>query len=352
MKVIGFAGTAKNTGKTTAASRVLSALRDNGSRITITSIGYDGEDIDNVTGLPKPLYYLKAGDIIATATECLRPAKPSSYKILEGTDIQTILGEIQIVEILEDDTYRLAGPNRRTDLEQILRRFAAHRSDFSLIDGALNRIVPMICADGLVLSTGAAFDEDIQSTAFHVAAIAHIFTYKKIKNLEKRKNIHLQMGDGETITIRSSSLISEDIYGKIQAQIRAARVVTRLTIPGACYPELLERLLDDLPDNTVFRELVFGNPLYLIASGNPLVWKETLMKFEARGCNIGYSEMIPLLFITVSPFYPRYIHNSHIYEAAYVDAKLIQEEIKSKVSGLPVINIEEIHDPELLSLIS
>ncbi len=350
MKVIGFAGTAKNTGKTTTASKVLSTLRDIGSRVAITSIGYDGENIDNVTGLPKPLYYLKAGDIIATASQCLKTAKSHTYRLLEDTQIQTILGAIQIVEILENNTYTLAGPNRRTDLEQILKILSAHHADFTLVDGALNRIVPMICADGLVLSTGAAFDEDVQSIALHAAGISYLFQYKQVRNVERHKNIHLQLENGESISIRSSSLITQDSFDKIQSHLHKG--IRRLTIPGACYPEMLSKLLVNMPAKNIPQELILGNPLYLIASGSPTIWKETLASYESHGFAIGYLETLPLLFITVNPFFPRFIQASHTYESAYVDAERLQAEIISYVPGIRVINVQEVNNQQLLSLLN
>ena len=350
MKVIGFAGTAKNTGKTTTASKVLSSLRNQGARIAVTSIGYDGENIDNVTGLPKPLYYLKSGDIIATASQCLKPASASSYKIIYETDVQTILGAIQVVEIIQPNTYTLAGPNRRSDLEIVLEILLQNQVDYTLIDGALNRIVPMICADGLVISTGASFDDQINNIAAHAEGLAHLFNYATVKPGEKYKHIHLALTNGEMVSIPSSSLISQEIYEKLYAQ--ALKGYDRLTIPGACYPDLLTKLLEKLPSTQNHKELVLGNPLYLIASGNPILWKETLQKYENTGYKISYCETLPLLFMTVNPFYPRYIQSTHTYTAAYINAAELLHEIQSHLKNTIIINVEEITSSELLNLIN
>jgi len=350
MKVIGFAGTAKNTGKTTTASKVLSSLRDEGACVAVTSIGYDGENIDNVTGLPKPLYYLKAGDIIATAAQCLKNISPSSYKFLYETEVQTILGAIQVIEIREPNTYTLAGPNRRSDLEIILKILKENHADFTLIDGALNRIVPMICADGIVISTGAAFDEQISSVAAHASGLSNLFTYQKVIPVDKHKHIHLVMDDGQTLSIPSSSLISQEVFEKLKAH--CSNGFERLTIPGACYPDLLLKLFSTLPQASRPRELVLGNPLFLIASGNPVTWQEVLLNIETAGNKIGYCETLPLLFMTVNPFYPRYMQSTHTYEAAYVNASELLHEIEKKVINSPVINVEQITNQNLLHLLS
>jgi hypothetical protein len=53
--VVGIAGTAKNTGKTTTLSAIMGEARKEPALVLgLTSIGYDGEGFDNVTGLPKP----------------------------------------------------------------------------------------------------------------------------------------------------------------------------------------------------------------------------------------------------------------------------------------------------------
>ena len=49
-KAIGILGTAKNTGKTTTFNFLLEWSNLKSIRVGLTSIGYDGEDIDNITG--------------------------------------------------------------------------------------------------------------------------------------------------------------------------------------------------------------------------------------------------------------------------------------------------------------
>jgi cobyric acid synthase len=47
MKSVGIIGTAKNDGKTTTLSALLRSLKNR--KIAVTGIGYDGEEIDNIT---------------------------------------------------------------------------------------------------------------------------------------------------------------------------------------------------------------------------------------------------------------------------------------------------------------
>jgi len=57
--IVGIAGTAKNTGKTTTTSAILDELYNMEIPIGLTSIGYDGEEIDNITRLPKPRLFVR-----------------------------------------------------------------------------------------------------------------------------------------------------------------------------------------------------------------------------------------------------------------------------------------------------
>ncbi len=207
MKTFGFAGTAKNTGKTTTALAVLEQSRLSGNKNAITSIGYDGESLDHITGLPKPRYQLLPGELIATSRECLE-ASPARCKVLVETGIDTVLGAILIAEVQQAGLVLLAGPNRESDLRLVLKEFAALGAEFTIVDGALNRIVPLICADGLVLATGAAFNQDAQQIAIHAAAVERIFHLPQSAAKAPDSVILIQYADGSTCTLPGGSLIN------------------------------------------------------------------------------------------------------------------------------------------------
>ena len=111
--IIGIAGTAKNTGKTTTTSVILGELYEKKIQVGLTSIGYDGEEIDNITGLPKPRLLLNKGTILATAEKCLK-AGSAVYDILETTNITTPLGKICIVKVVEEGLAVVAGPTKQS----------------------------------------------------------------------------------------------------------------------------------------------------------------------------------------------------------------------------------------------
>ena len=52
----------------------------------------------------------------------------------------------------------------------------------TMVDGALNRLAALTLSDGLVLSTGAAYDERIPELAAHAAAVESLFHYPQVRH--------------------------------------------------------------------------------------------------------------------------------------------------------------------------
>jgi hypothetical protein len=114
---LGIAGTAKNTGKTTTTTAaILQELRMRGVPLFITSIGYDGENLDNITGLPKPKLRVELGDIIATAAKCFK-ISTASFRMLAETEVCTPLGKVWIAEVKKPGLAVTAGPGGKVRIQ-------------------------------------------------------------------------------------------------------------------------------------------------------------------------------------------------------------------------------------------
>lgn len=342
MLTIGFAGTAKNTGKTTAALELVAQCRQDGLPIALTSIGYDGELRDNITGLPKPRYSLLPGEWVATTERGLRSGT-ATMRVLDGTGVQTALGEVLLAEIVEPGLVVLSGPNRRADIQIILERLEGLGVAVTIVDGALNRLVPMMCADGLVLSTGAAFDERIPWLAEHARALTGLFRYPVFRHLACPATIHLVYGDRPPLKLTHSSLLGEASLVELFTAIEPRP--TAIVIPHACDPGLVERLLERYPQARESR-WVFGDPLKLIASGSPLTWERVL-----EGLVAAYLDTIPLHCLTVNPFYPCYQPQTGRYEAGWVDKTGLLRAVGEEVVQTPVFDLRQAPTPDLLDLI-
>lgn len=150
-------GMTKNTGKTVALNHLLAQAAAGRLSVGVSSIGRDGEDRDQVFCVPKPPVRVWPGSLVATARDTLQRAKVR-YKLLEPTGIDSPMGEILVVKVLDYGEMEIAGASRGSDQRQVISRLQRCGAALVLLDGALGRsqhASPAI-ADGVILATGAA----------------------------------------------------------------------------------------------------------------------------------------------------------------------------------------------------
>ncbi|GAB4280153.1 MAG: hypothetical protein Kow0029_24510 [Candidatus Rifleibacteriota bacterium] len=175
-RCIAIIGMEKNTGKTTVLNRILSAKPALDS-VAVTSIGFDGEEIDRVTGTNKPVIFVGRGTLVATAGSLLACCD-TTREILACTGIHTALGEVVVFRALSDGYIRLAGPSitsQMKDLVDILRALGAKKV---FIDGAAARksSAAIDAADACILATGGALSPSIEEVANQTAFSAKLLT--------------------------------------------------------------------------------------------------------------------------------------------------------------------------------
>jgi hypothetical protein len=153
MLSLGVLGTAKNTGKTTTLNALLKCLSK--KLLALTSIGFDGEDLDHITGLPKPKVFVEEGSFVVTSEEA---AKHSTARLhlLRRFEIRTALGSICLYRVRGSGTVVLVGPYSSEDLLTIKEVLEKDMVEVFLIDGAINRIVPFQHSDFVILAVGAS----------------------------------------------------------------------------------------------------------------------------------------------------------------------------------------------------
>ena len=174
---VSVVGMEKNTGKTECLNYVLKSLHKEGKRhIAVTSIGMDGEDVDQLYGNRKPDITLEAGTVFGTSEKHFRERRIEA-EILDVTDINTSLGHVVTARALRRGKVILSGPVRTSEMRLWIDSVARFGVDITLLDGALSRLSsasPAVC-DGLILSTGAAYSINIpelcRATAFQVELI-------------------------------------------------------------------------------------------------------------------------------------------------------------------------------------
>jgi hypothetical protein len=180
---ISIIGTAKNAGKTTVLNQIISEYKQ--EQIAITSIGLDGEKIDNVTNKPKPRIKVYKHTLVATATDCLKDFS-CSYVLYEKTNIKTGLGNIVIVEATSTGLVLLAGPSTKSDMVKLVHLLQKYNPLNIFIDGALFRksLAATSLSDGLILSTGASYHNDIKTVVKDTKSVVDQFNIKPIKRFD------------------------------------------------------------------------------------------------------------------------------------------------------------------------
>lgn len=350
MKTLGFVGTAKNTGKTTTALHMLDLVARLGLRTALTSIGYDGENTDHVTGLPKPRYHAAEGMVIATAEPCLKYGT-AEYSDLQPTGLKTILGEIIIATVRTPGYVVLAGPNRKLDIIILLDLLREKDIQLTFLDGALNRLAAMVLADGMILSTGAAFDERIDVITDHASAMESLFDYRQYKHVTGRDEmvVTFRTGKGKVEQLPYSSVMDEISMERVAGWL-VSETPGELLIPGVFSPSLFKLMLERYGSKLTGNSFLFFSPLNLLASGDPLIWRDCFGRLSALHCKIAYLSPIPLHFITINPFYPEYLQKTGNYIPAYVDKVHLLRDSRDKIKNTPIMDIFQPPHPDLLSL--
>lgn len=338
---LGIAGTAKNTGKTTATAAVIQELRARGVGFYLTSIGYDGENLDNVTGLPKPKLRVEPGDVVATAEKCLSASTAGLEKI-ESTDIQTPLGRIYIAKATKSGLVVTAGPNKSAEVRELAAMIARLGPGVTIFDGALNRIAPMVETDGFILATGASRTPDIPRLAQETGVIWQLSTLAAVPRaleLAERKMSQVTLLDADLDIIKEwpmTSLLAEKDLDLVLAEQMPK--YGYLYVPGIIGERVLLTLADRLANQPRPFILAFADPVKLLVSGDPLRYHELIEAVERSGAVVGVVKRVPLLAVTINPFYPEYRVETKAYKPAFVDFTRLQVAVRGSVQ-VPVYNV-------------
>ena len=319
--IIGVVGTAKNTGKTTTLSFLLvQAIRRNIS-VGITSIGYDGEDIDTVTSLPKPRMTLEPGMLVTTAERCLTLAT-AGYDILSRTGIQTALGEILLLKITRRGLVVTAGPHKRSLIDPVCDALLRHGAMMIFVDGALNRIAPMGAADRIIFTTGAARNTDPDLLAVEMTSIEQMLALPRSTQPNADRECDM--------------LLDADDVREVVATLPAERV--QLNIRRMVSLSALRAIEGVMESRIAPLELLLPDPMVLLLAGEPVQTNAVLQNLRARQCHITFSHAPVLAAITVNPFFP--LLELFTYTTSYIDKHRLLSAMQQAVS-VPVYNVKE-----------
>lgn len=302
MSVVAVMGMTKNTGKTVTLNHLLACAAAERIDVGLTSIGRDGEDSDAVFSIPKPPVFVWPGTVVATARDTLVRSKVRT-RLLAGTGIDSPMGEVVLVQVLEHGEMEVAGASRSHDQQraiELLRRCGASQV---FLDGALGRsqhASPAI-ADGVVLATGAAIGggvgDVLRKTRDRLAILSIPEAEPALRaacaELFASQGVGLWTRDGAPLW--QASIASLNAAEALLAQDRAE--VGRVAVTGAVGRKLWAAFL-------TLAERHRGL-LVMVADGTRLfVDAADLGALAARGAVLCAWRGIRLAGVTVNPFSP------------------------------------------------
>lgn len=157
---LAIAGTVKNAGKTTALNHLVDRFHAAGETLGLSSVGRDGEAVDQLTNRPKPRIRPPVGALVATSHESALYSQ-ATLRLVEPTPFRTALGPVGIYRVEGPGYVEVAGPVKVKEAAAVLERLAALGSSKILLDGAADRRAFIAAGvDGFVLATGLVLAED------------------------------------------------------------------------------------------------------------------------------------------------------------------------------------------------
>ncbi len=330
MKVLGIAGTAKNTGKTTTTMALIETAGIKSIPLAVTSIGLDGEEFDQVTGLPKPRLSLPEGAYLVTAERCVHGGT-AKLEVLQELRAKTPLGNLQLTRVNQGGRVLMAGPNNRRDLNEAVQNLEGKGAEFLIVDGALNRMAPLAGTDVFVLATGAARSSNLATLRRETEVLVRVLQLPRGIPGEKSAHSYLLTEDGKR-ALGTDSLLSRERIKKIFKNTgEAKKIYIKGVLTGEAFSELNRSL------TPAGCQLIVSNPINLLLGEDLQELAKALDNWENRGGKIGVKFDLPLRAITINPFFPDWQERGRFYQPRYVEEDELKNAFQSL--GVPVINV-------------
>ena len=325
---IAIIGMCKNAGKTEVLNYLIKRYSNADDILGLTSIGRDGEALDQATFTKKPKIFVNQGTLIATAKKSLFLCD-FTKEILYTTGIKTPMGEVVIVRALSAGYADIAGASMVQELvkvKELLYSFGASRL---LIDGALSRksLSSPILTDGIILSTGAALSKSVTRVISETVHTVRLFSLEPIED-ERLKSLAEKNGENNVVVIINRDYSTATL--KVISSLHCSKELIDSLAEDSSYVLINGAVTDKLLiDLLAKRQLL--NKLTLIVQDPTklLISEDALAKFLHTGASIKVLKKSPLLAVTINPTSPSgYDFNGEEFKEA------LQKRIP-----IPVINV-------------
>ena len=216
---LSIVGLEKNTGKTECLKYVLDRLPVQQKRIAVTSIGIDGETVDQVTRTQKPEIVLREGMYFGTSEAHYRQRRLVS-ELIDVSDESTSLGRVVTAKAVTGGKILLSGPSSASGLKRWMGEMHRKDIDLVIIDGALSRLssASPAVSQSMILATGAAYSANIPTLVSKTAHVVDLVNLELTSEDKIKMLLPLEKGvwfidkQGKLNSLDSVTSLSKDIH--------------------------------------------------------------------------------------------------------------------------------------------
>ena len=320
---LSIVGLEKNTGKTESLKYVLDRLPVETKRIAVTSIGIDGETVDQVTRTQKPEIVLREGMYFGTSETHYRQRRLVS-ELIDVSDECTSLGRVVSARAVTGGKILLSGPSSTTSLRRWMGEMQ-HRFDIDLIiiDGALSRMssASPAVSQSLILATGAAFSANINTLVSKTAHIVDLVNLDLTSSQNISRLMPIEKGvwfidkDNNLKGLDAATSLAKDIH------FEGMENCVTLYVAGA----LVDGFLEKVRKNKQLKQV----ELVVRDFTKVFVTPQQFRLFHKAGGRMSVLQKSKLIAVTVNPTSP----SGYVLDSDTLCGKL------SEAIGLPVYDL-------------
>ena len=319
---LSIVGLEKNTGKTECLKYVLDRLPVQTKRIAVTSIGIDGETVDQVTRTQKPEIVLREGMYFGTTEMHYRQRRLVS-ELIDVSDQTTSLGRVVTAKALTGGKILLSGPSSAIGLRRWMQEMNRFDIDLVVIDGALSRMssASPAVSQSLILATGAAYSANMATLVSKTAHVVDLVNLELTDEATRQLLMPLEKGvwfidkDGNLHGLDALTSLSQDI------RFEGMEDCKTLYVAGALVDGFLEKVRKN--KNLKQVELVVRDFTKIF------VTPQQFRLFAKAGGTIRVLQRSKLIAVTVNPVSP----SGYVLDSDILCGKL------SEAIGLPVFDL-------------
>ncbi|MBN1475276.1 hypothetical protein JXA47_00835 [Candidatus Sumerlaeota bacterium] len=326
MHSLGVISTAAGTGKTTAIDALVGEAATRGRRLAISSVGPNSQASEGVE--------IREGTLAVTASACVEAAA-SHGDVVESLGIPSPQGELLLWCASAPCAIPLLGPARCGEFTRVLRALNGH-VDMALIEGSVERLLPMMLCDTLMIVTGAARQPEPENLAAETYALVELLSLPGDPDPRTEcfpEGISLRTLHGE-LTVAADVPLSVEGAEAVHASL--AEDVTQILLPGPLGLESLATLVALILQTPHRPRLTVEGGTVLLLAGRPETTLVSVTDYLRAGGQFTAAHSTGVGVVTVNPHFMERVGSRS--EPCVVDPRHLRRAVANSVPR-PVIDV-------------